>query len=338
MKTIQRWRLVLVLGVLLSMTLIGCNQMQNKPPEETESKAPEVTTPVTRESIYNYAYDEYSQLTDLGVVINKPTQEEISQLKDVKEFKYGDDSTSEEMLFIPKYNGTKISVYSVEYTGERYIQKDELFSISSTSEGDGLLLKASRPEGMAQIGVYVTYQEKSVLCPIETASGKDTNIDRIDYLQLETEEQQINEGEVISPEAKPENYLEGMNCIDRYEVDVDKDGTIESLEVYSDAEIGKDGRLLLDDGQEWALILRKNDEMYSLFERSFINLGGIEYTIFDDCEEHERTHVIVTYDTGVTIMYYDCTFDDENGYIRRQSFYYANNINKLNSWSYKNCE
>lgn len=336
MKRIQRWKRLLVMGVILSTTLIGCNQVQNEPPEETKPITPEVTAPVTGESIYNYAYEEYSNLMDFGVVINGPTAEEMSRLETVKEYEYGD-HPSEEMLFIPKYNGTKIAVYSVEYTGERYIQKDELYCIDSTSEGDGLLLKADRPEGMAQIGVFVTYQEKTVLYPIETTNGKDGNIGR-EYLQLETERQQPNEGELIMPEANSDTYLEGMNCVERFEVDFDKDGNMESIEVYSDAKVDKNGKLLLDDGQEWALILRKKDEVYPLFEKSFIQLGGLEYAVFEDCEEHERNHIIVTYDTGVTMMYYDCTFDEESGYIRRQSVYTANNINKLKAWSYKNCD
>lgn len=336
MKRIQRWKRLLAIGVFFSMTLVGCNQVQNKPPEETKPITPEVTASVTGESIYNQAYEEYSNLTDFGVVINSPTADEMSRLETVKEYEYGD-HPSEEMLFIPKYNGTKIAVYSVEYTGERYIQKDELYCIDATSEGEGLLLKADRPEGMAQIGVFVTYQEKTVLYPIETTNGKDGNIDR-EYLQLETEKKQPNEWEMIMPEADADTYLEGMNCVERFELDFDKDGSMESIEVYSDAKVDKSGKLLLDDGQGWALILRKNDEVFPLFEKSFIQLGGLEYVVFEDCEEHERTHIIVTYDTGVTIMYYDCTFDEESGYIRRQSVYTANNINKLMSWSYKNCD
>lgn len=335
MKQTKKWRAFLVVSTILSMSLVGCNKAQNKEQEEAQT-APVVTAEVPGESIYNNAYEEYNNLTDLGVIINSPKEEDLSRLNTLDEYEY-DKNANENMLVIPKYNGTKITISSVEYTGERYITKDVLYSIDSTPEGYGLLLKANRPEGIAQIAIYVTYKEKTVEYIVETTNGKDGNTEN-EYLKVEADDSQPKDGDMIAPEADASTYLQGLNCFSHYEIDMDKDGNNESIEVYSQGSIDNNGRYLLDDGQEWALILRKGEEIYPLFERSYIQLGGLEYTIYEDYDDYERMHIIVAYNTGTAMIYYDCTYDEESGYIRRESVYEASNISKLQEWSYKNCD
>lgn len=334
MKQNKRWSAFLVASTILSISLVGCNQAQNG--EQEEVKAPVVTAAVPEESIYNNAYEQYNNLTDLGVIINAPKEEDFSQLNKLDEYDY-DKSANENMLIIPKYNGTKITVSSVEYTGERYITKDVLYSVDSTPEGYGLLLKANRPEGMAQIGVYVTYKEKTAEYIIKPENGKDGSTENA-YLKIETEDESSDDGDVIVPEQDANTYLKGLNCFNRYEIDIDQDGKNESIEVYCQGTVDENGQYLLDDGQNWALILRKDGEIYPLFEKSYIQFGGLEYTVYEDYEDYGRTHIMVSYNTGAAMIYYDCTYDEESGYIRRESVYEANNINKLREWSYKNCD
>ena len=336
MKHAKKWQAFLVASIIFSMSLVGCNQTQKQVQQEAAPTAPVVTATVSEESIYNNAYENYNSLTDLGVIINAPSEEDLSHLNTLEEYDY-DKNANETILVIPKYNGTKITVNSVEYTGERYITKDVLYSVDSTSEGYGLLIKANRPEGIAQIAIYVTYQEKTVEYIVETTNGKDGNSDK-EYLNVETEDSGVQEGEVITPEMDSKTYLSGLTCFDRYDIDIDKDGNSETIEVYCQGTIGQNGNYLLDDGQEWALVLRKGEKIYPLFERSYIQLGGLEYTIYEDYDNYDQIHIMVTYDTGAAIMYYDCTYDEESGYIRRESVYEASKINKVNAWSYKNCE
>ena len=336
MKQTHKWQAFLVAGTIASISLVGCNKMENEVQEEVAPTAPVVTAEVPEESIYNNAYENYNSLTDLGVIINSPKEEDLSRLNTLEEYQY-DKNANETMLVIPKYNETKITVCSVEYTGERYISKDVLYSVDSTPEGYGLLIKANRPEGSAQIAIYVTYKEKTVEHIIETTNGKDGNSD-CEYLKVETEDTKLKEEDLITPKADASTYLEGLTCFNRYEIDMDKDGENESIEVYSQGQIGDKGEYLLDDGQYWALVLRKGEETYFLFEKSYIQLGGLEYTIYEDYDDYGRIHVIVEYNTGAAIMYYDCTYDEESGYIRRNSLYEVGNINKIKEWSYKNCD
>lgn len=334
MKQIHKWQAFLVTGTILAMSLVGCNSVQSEGQEEVKPTAPVVTTTVSDESIYNNAYEAYNNVTDLGVIINSPTEEDLSRLKTLDEYNY-DENANETMLVIPKYNGTKITVSSVEYTGERYITKDVLYSVDSTTEGYGLLIKVNKSEGIAQIAIDVTYKEKTIEHIIEPTNGKEGSNDN-EYLKVETEDKSLSEGDLITPESDASTYLEGLNCFSRYEIDMDKDGTDETIEVYCQGQIDESGNYILDDGQQWALILRKGDEIYPLFEKSYIQLGGLEYTIYEDYDDYERLHIIITYNTGAALMYYDCVYDEESGYIRRENIYEAGYINKIKEWSYKN--
>lgn len=338
-QTTHKWQALLVAGTVASMTLVGCNQV-NQVPSEVQQEEPSPVTPVvtaevSEDSIYNNAYEDYNSLIDLGVIINAPKEEDLSRLSTLDEYHY-DKSANESMLIIPKYNGTKITVSSVEYTGERYITKDVLYSVDSTPEGYGLLIQANRPEGIAQIAVYMTYKEKTVEYIIETTNGKDGHND-YEYLKVDTEDKKEKEGTLITPELNADTYLEGLTCFKRYEIDMNQDGEDEAIEVYWQGNMDDKGNYLFDDGQNWALILRKGDAIYPLFEKSYIQLGGLEYIVYEDYDDYNRTHILVTYNTGAAVMYYDCTYDEETGYIRRESLYEASNINKIDEWSYKNC-
>lgn len=334
MKHSKKLRALLVIGTIYSITLVGCNQNHNEIQKEVTPTTPTMTEVASKESVYNNAYETYNQLVELGVVINSPTEEDLNSLNILEEYEYGNNPTNK-ILIIPKYNGTKITISTVEYTGERYIEKEVLYSMDSTNEGYGLLLTAERPEDTAEIAIYITYEGKAVEYPIiAIKEGNNSN----EYLKIDTEEQKPQEGEVISPESDANTYLEGLNCFSRYDIDVDQDGKFESVEVYCQGEIDDEGHYLLDDGQEWALILRRDNQVYPLFERSYIQLGGLEYMVYEDYEDYGRVHIIVAYNTGAAIMYYDCTYDEDTGFVRRESLYEAGNISKLKEWSYKNCD
>lgn len=333
MKHTQKWKNLLVVCTLCSITLVGCNQSENQVQEEVKPTAPSVSAVVSKESIYNNAYQPYDYLAELGVVINSPTEEDLNRLNILEEYTY-DSNATDQILIIPKYNGTKITVSTVEYTGERYIEKETLYSVDATQEGYGLLVKANRPEGTAQIMVYISYEGKSLEYPILVSKeGKNSN----EYLKMDTEDIESQEENFIIPKGDADTYLSGLNCFSRYDVDMDQDGNDETIEVYSQGQVDDEGQYLFDDGQEWALILRKDNQIYPLFERSYIQLGGLEYTIYEDYDDYERIHIIVAYNTGAAIMYYDCTYDEESGFIRRDSLYDVGNINKLKEWSYKSC-
>lgn len=323
----KNWKTFILACSMMSMLLVGC-QTQKVEEVPSSSPTPIVSEAVSKESIYNKAFENYGNVTELGLIINAPTEEDLSHLNTLEHYEHT--STDESMLIIPKYNGSKITISTVEYTGERYIAKDVLFTQESTPEGYGLLLKAKRLEGIPQLVVTITYNKKSVE-ELIINNGQESNTG-IKYLKLENEANKKQEGDLVTP-IQDATYLQGLNRFSSYEIDMDKDGNNETIEVYCKGDIAPDGEYLFDDGQEWALILRKGDEIYPLFERSFIQLGKLEYTAYINYDEYEKVHIIVAYKTGATIIYYDCTFDEESGHILRNQIYEANNISVLKEWN-----
>ena len=327
MRINKNWQTLIGVCSVMSMLLIGC-QTQKIEQVPSGSMTPTVTEAVSKESIYNRAYDHYSNITELGLIINEPTQEDLDHLNTVEHYDYA--QTDKSILVIPKYNGSKITVSTVEYTGERYIAKDILFTQESTTDGYGLLLKINRPESIPEIVVTVTYKNKSFE-ELIVNNGHEGKSD-IEYLKLDNEAGKKQEGDLVTAIQDP-TYLNGLNRFSKYELDIDKDGQEESIEVYCQGTVTSNGSYLFDDGQEWALILRKGTDIYPLFEKSYIQLGKLEYTAYIDYDDYERVHIIVAYKTGANMIYYDCTFDEESGNILRKQVYEANNISILKDWN-----
>lgn len=66
--------------------------------------------------------------------------------------------------------------------------------------------------------------------------------------------------------------------LDEHRIDVDGDGRAESVELWVDATRDARGRLRLDDGQRWALVVRTNERIYRLFDE-FVQLGQPRFMI-----------------------------------------------------------
>lgn len=127
---------------------------------------------------------------------------------------------------------------------------------------------------------------------------------------------------------KDENYLDGLNLFKQDTVSV-SDGEI-VIELYVGTEIDEAGELIIDDGQEWALIAVKGEEKYPLIERTYIQNGELNYTIYTDYDNNGKLHVLVENHSGAGISYYDCAYD-EHGFTR-DIIFEANNINVISKW------
>ena len=58
--------------------------------------------------------------------------------------------------------------------------------------------------------------------------------------------------------------------------DVDRDGMAERVELFAAVERDRQGRVMFDDGQRWALLVRDGADVYSLFD-GFVQLGRIDF-------------------------------------------------------------
>lgn len=68
--------------------------------------------------------------------------------------------------------------------------------------------------------------------------------------------------------------------LDNAALDLDLDGAVERVELYADVQRDDRGRLMWDDGQRWALIVRDGDAVYPLFD-GFVQLGKVTFWLVD---------------------------------------------------------
>ena len=68
--------------------------------------------------------------------------------------------------------------------------------------------------------------------------------------------------------------------VDNAAIDLDLDGAAERVELYAAVQRDDRGRLMWDDGQRWALIVRDGDAVYPLFD-GFVQLGKVTFWLVD---------------------------------------------------------
>lgn len=322
----KKWISILFISAIVTAMTVGCN--------DTNPVGPATSTSVVgveeKNSIYNTAFETFTEgdASELGLIINNPKESELAVVKDLET--YEQTSTEESLLIIPKYKESKITVSTVA-DGEEIVKADKaVYTKEKTTEGYGLLIKAMRPEGTPSLIVALEYKDKSIDYII-SANGETGNA-HTEYLivgkEMPTED--VVEEDVIV--IKEENYTEGLNLVNQYEVDINNDGEVESIEVYSAAEMTDEGELLLDDGQEWTLILRKGEVIYPLFERSYVQLGTIDYKTYIDYDDNEAFHVLVNYTTSAGLKTYDYTYNKEKDTFTRKLAFNADNISMINQW------
>lgn len=84
--------------------------------------------------------------------------------------------------------------------------------------------------------------------------------------------------ETIQAVAEGTITTENLTLLERMYEDVDSDGKDESVELYTSAQRGPDGFMEWDDGQRWLLLVRKEGEIFPLFN-DYVQLGQIEFWI-----------------------------------------------------------
>lgn len=84
--------------------------------------------------------------------------------------------------------------------------------------------------------------------------------------------------ETIQAVAEGTITTENLTLLERMYEDVDSDGKDESIELYTSAQRGPDGFMEWDDGQRWLLLVRKEGEIFPLFN-DYVQLGQIEFWI-----------------------------------------------------------
>lgn len=136
---------------------------------------------------------------------------------------------------------------------------------------------------------------------------------------------QIDETQETIDKVEDANYLEGLNLCSSYTIPMENENI--AIELYVAAEVDANGEVMLDDGQDWALVARVQDAIYPLVERAYIQNGQVHYSVYTDYDQNEMPHIVAQVTSSAGMSYYDFTYDEET--FSREVVLEANNINLL---------
>jgi len=311
----------------------GCNKSSDTPKEQEEMSIPKnetsaVTVPDSPDNMAFKTAVGDTDITQLGVIINQPEDQDLKKITKLDTYEH--EADNESLLVIPKYNGTKITVMTLEYVDDQLKPKDSVYTNENTVDGFGLLIKAVRAEVIPQLMLRLEYKGKN-LDYLISANLKDGD-PKLEYLTVKPIEAIQGEDtyEMISA-IQDTQYTQGLNLIDSCSYDINQDGKEESVELYSKASKDENGKLMLDDGQEWTLIVKQADKIYPVFERQYVQLGVPQYTAYTSYGD-DRFHLFINATQGAGMVLYDCYYDSQTDSFKRAIINEMQDISVIHMW------
>jgi hypothetical protein len=134
---------------------------------------------------------------------------------------------------------------------------------------------------------------------------------------------------VAASEQALEDYLAGMQVYDAFDYDFDKDGTPERIVLAVEAERARNGEILLDDGQPWALCVEMDGRCYPVYPKSYVQLGMLEYALFEDVSQ--RPALLIQCVQGAGIQIWECAYDPDAQGFEIAEVYMTGAINLLHT-------
>jgi hypothetical protein len=103
------------------------------------------------------------------------------------------------------------------------------------------------------------------------------------------------------------------------------------LSLYVHAEKDDNGEFIFDDGQEWLLVMETSIGDFPLFPRKYVQLGRVEYTVFNGYGDngYDALHVLVAVHQTASLEVFECIFDNDEQAFKAVPVYKAENINHL---------
>lgn len=318
-----------MLGIcfILLAIITGCRDSSINQGKEIVQQAEVVSK---EEPLYNTAFEKYAEDEVVALIINEPGEEIVKGLTSLETYTHYENMG--QLLIIPKYNGTKIEVKKVIFDGEKLVEGETLYTKSYTGDDYGLLVETNRPEGIPELLVSVSIGNKQATYII-AENGKD-GVPALMYLSANEENQTKEEIETEEVDKQVQiiypieegNTLEGYNLLNVNEIDIDDDKQMEKVEVYCTAGLDKDGNLVMDDGNRWKLIVRKDGQLYPVFD-GFIQLGKLEYKNYMEYGDVNVFHLLISNAQGAGLTMYDCYYDESQGaFISKKVYRTTGNI------------
>lgn len=112
---------------------------------------------------------------------------------------------------------------------------------------------------------------------------------------------------------------DGLTLLERINDDIDSDGDKESIEVYTSAQIARDGQMGWDTCHQWVMLVKKGEEVFPLFDDR-LQYGELQFWIAsfnqnniespESADLKRKIYVMVT--TGIGFKLVDYYWDEQN--------------------------
>lgn len=286
------------------------------------------------EPLYNTAFEKYDEDEVIALILDQPGDEIVEGLTQLETYTHHKDIGR--LLIIPKYNGTKIEVKKVIFDGEKILEGETLYTKSYTGDNYGLLIETNRPEGIPELLVSVSIENRQATYII-AENGKDgvpalgyLEANEEDQMKQEIENEEVDEQVQIIYPIEEGDSLQDYTLLNVNEVDIDNDEQMETIEVYCQASLNEDGELVMDDGNGWKLVVRKDEQLYPVFD-GFIQLGKLEYKGYEEYGDTTVFHLLISKVQGAGLTMYDCYYDEnQDAFISKEVYQTTGNIGFYN--------
>ena len=131
-----------------------------------------------------------------------------------------------------------------------------------------------------------------------------------------------DEAEELNVITASDDSFDDLYTVGEYEYDLDGDGADDYVGLCTDAEVGKDGKIMLNDGQNWVLYAEVSGETYVLFEQ-YINNGGAYFEVADYYQSDGTAvpNINLTISTGASLKLLGFSYlSEENGFVCRELY------------------
>lgn len=120
-----------------------------------------------------------------------------------------------------------------------------------------------------------------------------------------------------------------LTLLDEYEIDLEGDGQMENVQMYTAAQKDPSGNIMWDDGQNWLLTVRGEDREYVLFE-GYVQLGEIKYWAYTAGSD-SKLHITTLQPGSASLQLMDFAYDSDKDGFEGTEIFNPENVNLMHS-------
>ncbi len=135
---------------------------------------------------------------------------------------------------------------------------------------------------------------------------------------------EVSSSTEVADKLKEADLIKDMTLLVQHNIDMNKDGKEEKIEMYTSAPKNSDGNIMWDDMNKWLLQVTKDENVYKLYEGD-IQLGKMDFWIYIDA--NDKFHIVNIITTGTNIAMIAHKHDDANNTFTSEEIYNLKDIN-----------